>query len=78
MDNSKNKSTTDWERRSIIDNDRVSEQVEMYESIGFEVMVKDVDPEQLPEQLPEEYCKECFIANPEKYKILYTRKKDVE
>jgi len=73
MNNSKNKSTTDWERRSIIDNDRVSEQVEMYESIGFEVIVKDVDPE----QLPEEYCKECFIANPEKYKILYTRKKDV-
>ncbi len=46
----------------------------MYESIGFDVMVKDVDPE----QLPEEYCKECFIANPEKYKILYTRKKDTE
>jgi hypothetical protein len=74
MNNSKNKSTKDWERRSIIDADRVSEQVEMYESIGFEVMVKDVDPE----QLPEEYCKECFIANPEKYKILYTRKKDTE
>jgi hypothetical protein len=74
MNNSKNKSTKDWERRSIIDNERVSEQVEMYESIGFEVMVKDVDPE----QLPEEYCKECFIANPEKYKILYTRKKDTE
>jgi hypothetical protein len=74
MNNSKNKSITDWERRSIIDNDRVGEQVEMYESIGFEVMVKDVNPE----QLPEEYCKECFIANPEKYKILYTRKKDIE
>jgi hypothetical protein len=74
MDNSKNKNMADWERRSIIDNDRVSEQVEMYESIGFEVMVEDVDPE----QLSEEYCKECFIANPEKYKILYTRKKDVE
>ena len=74
MDNSKNKSTTDWKRRSIIDNDRVSEQVEMYESIGFEVMVKNVDPE----ELPEDYCKECFITNPEKYKILYTRKKGVE
>ena len=71
MENSKNiNNTTDWERRSIIDNDRVSEQVEMYEEIGFEVMVKNVDPE----HLPEEYCKECFIANPEKYKILYTRK----
>jgi hypothetical protein len=75
MENSKNiNNTTDWERRSIIDNDRVGEQVEMYEEIGFEVMVKDVDPE----HLPEEYCKECFIANPEKYKILYTRKKVAE
>jgi len=74
MNNSKNIKATDWVRRSIIDNDRVSEQIEKYESIGFEVMVKDVDPE----QLPEEYCKECFIANPEKYKILYTRKKDTE
>ena len=74
MDNSKNiNNRTEWLRRSIIDNERVSEQVEMYESIGFEVMVKDV----VPDELPEEYCKECFIANPEKYKILYTRKKDV-
>jgi len=72
MGNSKNKITTDWERRSIIDNDRVIEQVEMYEEIGFEVMVKDV----VPDELPEEYCKECFIANSEKYKILYTRKKE--
>jgi len=75
MESSNNiNNTTDWERRSIIDIDRVSEQVEMYEEIGFEVMVKDVDPE----NLPEEYCKECFIANPEKYKILYTRKKKGE
>ncbi len=75
MENLKNiNNTTDWLRRSIIDNDRVSEQVEMYESIGFEVMVKDVDPE----HLPKEYCKECFITNPEEYKILYTRKKIAE
>lgn len=59
-----------WERRYILDNHRVSEQVEMYESIGFEVKVQDVDPN----NLPQEYCKECYIANPEKYKILYTRK----
>ena len=74
MNNSKEKNRAGWVRRCILDNHRVSERVEMYESIGFEVMVKDVDPE----QLPEEYCKECFIANPEKYKIIYTRKKVVE
>ena len=72
MNESKNINTTpNWVRRCILDNHRVSEQVEMYESIGFEVMVKDVDPD----NLPQEYCKECYIANSEKYKILYTRKK---
>ena len=72
MNDSKSKNnTTGWIKRCILDNYRVSEQVEMYESIGFEVIVKDIDPE----QLPEEYCKTCYIANPEKYKIIYTRKK---
>ena len=75
MNNSKNiNKSAEWLRRSITDNERVAEQVELYESIGFEVMVKDV----VPEQLPVEYCKECFISNPEKYKIIYTRKKAVE
>ena len=51
MDNSeKRNNSADWLRRSIIDKERVSEQVEIYKSIGFEVMVKDVDPEQLPEE----------------------------
>jgi hypothetical protein len=75
MDNLKNKNNkADWVRRCILDNHRVSEQVEMYESIGFEVIVKNVEPE----HLPEEYCRECYIANPEKYKIIFTRKIEVE
>jgi hypothetical protein len=74
MYNSKQIKKEGWIRRSIIDNHRVSEQVEMYESIGFEVLIENVEPE----HLPEEYCKECFVADPDKYKILYTRKKDVE
>jgi hypothetical protein len=75
MSNSKNNNDkSGWERRCILDNFRITEQVEMYESIGFEVMVKDVDPN----NLPEEYCRTCFISNPEKYKILYTRKEKTE
>jgi len=75
MDNLKNiNNKTGWVRRCILDNHKVSERVEMYESIGFEVMVKDV----VPEQLPEEYCKTCYISNPEKYKILFTRNKETE
>ena len=75
MNNSeKINNTPEWLRRSIVDNERVKEQVELYESIGFEVMVKDV----VPDQLPAEYCKECYISDPDKYKIIYTRKKAIE
>jgi hypothetical protein len=61
-----------WIRRSVLDNKRVEETVEMYESIGFEVQVKELDPELLPEK----DCKTCFMDNPENYKIIYTRKVD--
>ena len=68
--NSKNNSG--WIRRSVLDNKRVEETVEMYESIGFEVQVKDFNPELLPEK----DCKTCFTDNPDNFKIIYTRKID--
>ena len=70
--NDKNKNDAGWIRRSVLDNKRVKETVEMYESIGFEVQVKEFDPELLPEK----DCKTCFTDNPENYKIIYTRKID--
>ena len=70
--NPNDKNNSGWIRRNVLDNKRVKETVEMYESIGFEVQVKDFNPGLLPEK----DCKSCFTDNPENYKIIYTRKID--
>jgi hypothetical protein len=60
---------SDWIRRNTSDEPRLSELVEMYEELGFEVKIKDFDPGELHED-----CGECMAANPGKYKVIYTRK----
>jgi hypothetical protein len=54
---------------------RLSEMVEMYESIGFEVLV---EPLPSKEELEDSGCEEpgctaCFDVDPERYRIIYTR-----
>jgi hypothetical protein len=41
--------------------------VELYESLGFEVRLEPVD-------LEDEECTECMKAEPERYKVIFTRK----
>ena len=64
----KRKNDTAWIRRNIIDEPRLSELVELYESLGYEVMLKDFIAEVHPNE-----CSECMAASPKKYKIIYTR-----
>ncbi len=59
-----------WEKQSTHDEPRLSEMVAMYEEIGFEVRLEPFD------RLSEPGCTECMKISPEKYKIIYTRKKD--
>ena len=59
-----------WQKRNTIDEPRLSELIEMYEELGFEVKTEDFDPENFPEE-----CSECMLQYPERYKIIYTRKK---
>jgi hypothetical protein len=65
-----------WERKSIADEPRLSELVEMYKSLGLEVRLEPVLTE---EEADEEECKECricFEGQPkDKYMVIYTRKK---
>ena len=61
---------TGWERRTIVDEPRLSELVETYMSLDFEVKVEDFDPGQFPEE-----CSECILADPGKYKVIFTRKR---
>jgi len=59
-----------WTRQSVLSEPRLSEVVELYESMGLEVRVEPVDLEELDEE-----CKACFEADPESCKVVYTRPK---
>jgi len=58
-----------WEKKTTSDEPRLSEIVEMYKEIGFEVHLESFNPEEEPG------CTDCMKESPEKYKVIYTRKK---
>jgi hypothetical protein len=60
---------TGWERRTTTDEPRLSELVELYEELGFEVLLRSI----LSAELGGE-CQECYLAEPERYRTIYTRK----
>ena len=56
-----------WLKRFTTDEPRLSEAVEEYRELGFEVLLEQVD-------LQDEECTSCFLACPDRYKTIYTRK----
>jgi hypothetical protein len=54
-----------WTRQFIACEPRLSEVVELYKSLGFEVKLEDIKKNE------EEKCMICY--EPGKYKIIYTR-----
>ena len=60
---------TGWEQRTTTDEPRLSELVELYEELGFEVMLRPISREELGQD-----CQECYLAEPERYRTIYTRK----
>ncbi len=61
-----------WSRRGIYDDPRLTEILKMYEELGFTVKLEPLRPELEPG------CKDCFKLNPDKYKVLYTKKIDTD
>jgi hypothetical protein len=59
-----------WTRQNLMDEPRLSELVEMYREIGFEVHLESLVPEE------EDECTTCMQDEPERYKIIYTRPKE--
>ncbi|TAK31826.1 MAG: hypothetical protein EPO21_16410 [Chloroflexota bacterium] len=57
-----------WERQFTADEPRLSESVQLFESIGYEVRVEE-------ETGCGRECNVCFSAAPERYKVIYTRRK---
>ena len=58
-----------WVKQTTYDEPRLSEMVEMYEKIGFEVHIESFEPDDEPG------CSQCMISQPERYKTIYTRGK---
>ena len=58
-----------WEKQGTYDEPRLSELVEMYKEIGFEVRLEPFD------LFEEQGCAECMKVSPEKYQTIFTRKK---
>ena len=57
-----------WEKRFTIDEPRLSEMLEQYKELGFEVLLEPVD-------LSSEECTSCMAADPKRYKTIYTHLK---
>jgi hypothetical protein len=62
-----------WERRSVTEEKRLSELIELYESLDFEVHLEPVT-QALMAALGDD-CDACFSGDWENYKVIYTRKK---
>ena len=58
-----------WEKRAIYDDPRLTEMVELYEKIGLEVHLEPINTEN------KDGCIVCMQQNPDRFKIVYTRKK---
>ena len=58
----------DWERGFTIEENRVSEYVELYESIGYEVRVEPATPDEI------EDCQVCFKAEFNNLRTIYIKR----
>ncbi len=58
-----------WEKKATYDEPRLTEMVNMYEDIGLEVHLEPFNAEN------EDGCTVCLRQNPDRFKIVYTRKK---
>jgi hypothetical protein len=57
-----------WEKRFTIDEPRLSEMVEQYKEVEFEILLEPVDTSS-------EECTSCISAFHDRYKTIYTRQK---
>lgn len=59
-----------WERRQLADPQRAAETTELYESLGFEVLAKELTESDFGDA-----CKTCAVVGCQGYVMIYTRKK---
>lgn len=67
--------TAGWEKRFVACEPRLSEAVELYKEIGFEVHLEPLPPKEELElsTCEESGCTACFDVDRERYRIIFTR-----
>lgn len=70
-------SSEGWERRSVLSEPRLSEAVELYESLGLEVFLVPVLDE-CAEEGQSGACTSCFVGDddPSRFRVIYTRRRE--
>ena len=63
-----------WEKKTIIDEPRLSELIELYKSLGFDIHLEPLTQELL-EHLGEK-CKSCYMDKWDNFKVIYTKDKE--
>jgi hypothetical protein len=59
-----------WIKRTTIGEPRLSEIVNEYKALGFEVHLEPINLEEIDEE-----CRRCYGKNVDKFKTIYVRKK---
>ena len=59
--------TEGWDRCFVADEPRLSEAVETYEELGFEVAL-------VPVPVDDEACTECMANDPDRYRVIFVRR----
>lgn len=59
-----------WIRQFVTDEPRLSEAVELYKSLGYEVLLEEASLDEV-----NQICKNCLPSDCGKYKIIYIKKK---
>ena len=59
-----------WVKQFTADEPRLSEAVEEYQNLGFEVHLEPLDPLEMAGE-----CTRCLMASCDRYQVIYTRRK---
>jgi hypothetical protein len=59
-----------WIRQFVTDEPRLSEAVELYKSLGYDVRLEEASLDEV-----NQICKNCLPSDCSKYKIIYIKKK---
>jgi hypothetical protein len=65
-----------WEKRFIADEPRLTEMKELYESIGFDVILEPLPSKEEMAACAESGCTACLDLDPSKYRTIYTKPRE--